>query len=77
LKLIQSIINYELGGEVTLDFGKDRFLCSITLPWTSSDGIQFRQRQSGAHITSKDVKYDPAGQPLSHDHGRSDASQTE
>jgi two-component system CheB/CheR fusion protein len=70
LKLIQSLINYELGGEVTMDFGKSGFSCSITLPWTS-DGIQFRQRQSGAHVISKDVKYDSAGQPLPHDHSRS------
>jgi len=70
LKLIQSLINYELGGEVTMDFGKSGFSCSITLPWTS-DGIQFRERQSGAHVISKDVKYDSAGQPLPHDHSRS------
>jgi two-component system CheB/CheR fusion protein len=77
LKLVRSIISYELGGEVKLDFSKSGFSCSITLPWTSSDGIQFRQRQSGAHVTSKDVKYDRAGQPLSHEHRRSQASQPE
>lgn len=62
LKLIQSIIIHELGGDVNMDFGKSGFSCSITLPWTS-DGIQFRKRQAGAHVISKDVKYDSAGQP--------------
>ena len=66
LKLIQSIIRHELGGEVKMDFSRSGFSCSITLPWTS-DGIQFRQRQAGAHVISKDVKYDSAGQALSHD----------
>jgi hypothetical protein len=70
LKLVQSIITYELGGEVRMDFGKPGFSCSITLPWTS-DGIQFRERQAGAHVISTDVKYDSAGQPLPHDHRRS------
>lgn len=67
LKLIQSIITYELGGELKMEFGQTGFSCSMTLPWTG-DGIRFRKREAGAHVISKDVKYDDAGQPLPHDH---------
>jgi len=74
LKFIQSIITYELGGEVKMDFGKTGFSCSINVPWTSG-GAQFRQRQAGAHVISTDVKYDSAGQPLPHGDGRREESQ--